>query len=68
MVFVFPLAIWIGILTFISFIITLFLGLSVYKFNKPWIKVHLTFAGITFVLAIIHVIFVVLLFYFGYVI
>ena len=51
-----PLAIWFGILTFISLITTGSLGIAMYRFHKPVFKYHRFFAFLTIILAVIHVI------------
>jgi hypothetical protein len=63
-----PLAIWFGGLTVISLFITAGLGVAVFKYHKNVFKYHKMFAITTITLAIIHVVFVVLLFFFGRVI
>jgi hypothetical protein len=63
-----PLAIWFGILTIISLVITGILGLAVYKFKKNVFKYHMFFAFLTISLAIVHLIFGVMLWFFGIVI
>ncbi len=60
-----PLAIWFGILTIIALFITATLGAAVIIFKKSMFKQHKIFAGITIGLAIIHLVLVVLLLFFG---
>jgi hypothetical protein len=60
-----PLAVWIGILTFISLFTTASLGLAVHKFNKNVFKYHKFFAFTTVTLAIMHVVLDILWLYFG---
>jgi hypothetical protein len=63
-----PLAIWFGGLTIISLFITASLGVAVFKYHKNVFKYHKMFAFITITLAIIHLVFGVLLWFFGKVI
>ena len=51
-----PLAIWFGILTFISLITTGSLVIAMHRFHKPVFKYHRFFAFLTIILAVIHVI------------
>lgn len=59
-----PLAIWFGILTIIALFITATLGAAVILFKKNMFKQHKIFAGITIGLALIHLVFAVLLWFF----
>lgn len=59
-----PLAMWFGILTIISLFVTLGLGLAVHKFQKPLLPQHKAFAMATVSLAIVHLVLVILLFFF----
>lgn len=68
MVFIFPLAIWLGILTIISLFTTLSLGIAMYNFKKDVFKYHRFFAFFTASIAIIHFIFAVLLWFYGIII
>jgi hypothetical protein len=65
MVFIFPLAIWLGIVTIISLFTTLSLGIAVFYFRKNVFKYHKNLAFFTAIVAIIHLIFAVLLWFFG---
>jgi hypothetical protein len=66
MIFGIPLAIWLGILTFISLFITASFGIAVFKFNKSHLfKYHKAFAFVTVTLAICHLIFAFLLWFKG---
>lgn len=60
-----PLAVWLGALTFTSLLITLALGVAVQVYKKPLLKKHMLFAKITAVLAVVHVTFAILLWFFG---
>ncbi|MEK6906659.1 MAG: hypothetical protein AABW81_03490 [Nanoarchaeota archaeon] len=68
MVFIFPLAVWFGILTILSLFTTACFGILTYKYKKPFFKKHMSFAFLTLVLAIIHAILVILWIYFGIII
>lgn len=61
MVFILPLAIWLGILTIISLFITAGLGIAMHVFSKPVFRWHKFFAGATVVLALLHLVFAYLL-------
>lgn len=63
-----PLAIWFGILTFICMFITAGFGVATFKLQKPVFKWHMLFAKITILLAIIHLVLGVMLWFFGKVI
>jgi hypothetical protein len=63
-----PLAIWLGFLTISSLFTTVSLGISMFYFRKSVFKYHRFFAFLTASLAIIHLIFAVLLWFFGIVI
>lgn len=60
-----PLAIWFGGLTIISVFITASLGIAVFKYHKNVFKYHKAFAFTTLTLAVIHLVFAVLLWFFG---
>ncbi len=62
-----PLAIWLGMLTFIFLVITIILGMLVLK-NKVKFRYHKFFAILTICVAVVHVVFAVLLWFFGKVI
>jgi len=68
MVFIFPIAIWFGILTIISAFITASFGIAVHKYNKPVFRYHMFFAFLTLILAIIHLTLAYLLWFKGIVI
>jgi hypothetical protein len=67
MVFLIPLAIWLGMLTFVFLVITAILGILVLK-GKAKFECHRTLAIITICLAVLHVIFAILLWFFAVVI
>ena len=60
-----PLAIWFGMLTFVSLFITAGFGVAVYRYHKPYFKHHMRFAMLTVALAIVHLVLGVLLWFFG---
>ena len=63
-----PFAIWLGILALISFFITLSLGIAMTRFKKKVFKYHRIFSYLTISIVTIHVIFSILLWFFGIVI
>ncbi|VVB77774.1 Uncharacterised protein [uncultured archaeon] len=63
-----PLAIVFGILTIISLFITAIFGLAMHKFHKKVFKFHMSFAFLTLILAIIHLILAYLLWFKGIII
>jgi hypothetical protein len=65
MVFVFPLAIWLGIITIIFLFTTLSLGIALHVFGKNVFKYHRLFAFLTASAAVIHMIFATLLYFFN---
>jgi hypothetical protein len=67
MVFLIPLAIWLGFFTFIGLVKTIILGLLVMKGKAPF-KYHKITAIATICLAVVHVVFAILLWFFGVVI
>jgi hypothetical protein len=68
MVFVFPIAIWFGILTIISLFTTLSLGVAFHKYHKNVFKYHRFFAFLTGALALVHLVFAYLLWFMGIII
>jgi len=60
-----PLAIWFGGLTIISMFITAGFGVAVFKYHKNVFKYHKMFAFTTITLGVLHLIFAVLLWFFG---
>ncbi|MBS3163531.1 hypothetical protein J4427_02470 [Candidatus Woesearchaeota archaeon] len=60
-----PTAIWFGFLTITSLFTTLSLGVAMHYFRKPVFKYHRFFAFLTGTLALIHLIFAFLLWFFG---
>ncbi len=60
-----PLAIWLGFLTFASLITTISLGIAMFYFQKKVFKYHRLFAFLTISIAVIHVTFAILLWFFG---
>lgn len=68
MVFYFPLAIWLGIATIVSLFTTLSLGIALHNFHKNVFRYHRFFAFFTGLMAIIHMIFAILLFFYGIVV
>lgn len=60
-----PLAIWFGGLTFISLFTTASLGVAFHVYRKNVFKYHRMFAFLTMILAVIHVILAVLLWFFA---
>lgn len=48
------IVVWFGLLTMVCFIATLVLGIMVHKFHKNVFSAHISFAILTFVLAIVH--------------
>lgn len=65
MVLGYPLAMWIGIITFISLSLSIAFGIALHKYHKPVFRYHMLFAFLTIILAAIHVILVILMLYFG---
>ena len=65
MFFNIPLAIWLGLLALLSFFITISFGLAFFYFKKKVFKYHRFFSYLTVFIVIIHVIFAVLLWFFG---
>jgi len=63
-----PLAIWLGFLAFVSFFVTLCLGVAMTRFKKKVFKYHKIFSFLTAILVVIHLIFAILLWFFGIVI
>ena len=63
-----PVAIWLGLSTISSLLITFSLGIAMFYFQKNVFKVHRFFAFLTVILASVHLIFAVLLWFFGIVI
>jgi len=63
-----PLAIWFGALTFIFLILTFSFGIAFHVFRKNVFNLHKIFAFVTLILAIIHVIFALMLWFSGIVI
>jgi hypothetical protein len=69
MIFGIPLAILLGILTFISLITTALFGIAVFKFGKANLfRYHKFFAFTTITIAVIHFVFAFLLWFKGIVI
>lgn len=60
-----PLAIWLGGLTFTFLLTTASLGVAMYVFKKPVFKYHRFFAFSTITIALVHITFAVLLWFFG---
>jgi hypothetical protein len=60
-----PTAIWFGFLTFASLITTASLGIAVHVFKKNVFNIHRFFAFTTIILAIIHFILAILLWFYG---
>lgn len=67
MVFLIPLAMWLGMLTFVCLVMTIVLGSLVLK-GKVKFACHKAFAIITICIAVAHLTFAVLLWFFGVVI
>jgi hypothetical protein len=65
MLFNIPTAIWLGFITITSLFITLSLGVAMYNFKKNVFRYHRFFAFLTGSLAIIHMIFAILLWFYG---
>jgi hypothetical protein len=63
-----PLAIWFGILTAISLVITLSLGIATLHSRKPLLKYHKFSAFITIIIGTVHIILAILLWFYGIVI
>ena len=63
-----PLAVWFGGLTALSLFTTVFLGISFHVYKKSVFKYHKLFAFVTVFLALIHITFAVLLWFFGIII
>jgi hypothetical protein len=68
MLFNVPLAIWLGFAAFISFVATMSFGVAMFYFKKKVFKLHRIFAYLTIIIVIIHVIFAILLWFYGMVI
>jgi hypothetical protein len=68
MVFIFPLAIWLGIITFALLATTLSLGVAFHYFHKDVFRYHKFFAFLTISVAAVHAIFATLLWFFGVII
>jgi hypothetical protein len=68
MIFNIPLAVWFGMLTIICLFVTASLGVAVFKFHKNVFNYHKIFAMLTVGFAIIHLVFAVMLWFFGIVI
>jgi len=60
-----PFAIWLGFITLICLITTLVLGVAVFYFNKPVFKYHRLFAFLTILVALVHAVIALLLWFFG---
>lgn len=60
-----PFAIWLGILTIILLFATFFLGIAMHVYKKPVFRYHKLFAFLAVILAVLHTIFAVLLWFFG---
>jgi hypothetical protein len=65
MVLGFPLAVWFGIITIISLVITAVFGILFHNYHKPVFRYHKFFAFFTIIIAIIHIILVILWIKFG---
>jgi hypothetical protein len=65
MIFGIPLAIWFGMLTIISLFLAAFFGAATMYLKKNWFMQHKTFAILTVCLALVHLVFAVLLWFFG---
>jgi hypothetical protein len=68
MLFNVPFAIWLGIAALISLVATMSFGVAMFYFKKKVFKVHRIFAYLTIIIVIIHVIFAILLWFYGLVI
>ena len=68
MLFDVPFAIWLGIAALISFLATMSFGIAMFYFKKKVFKLHRIFAYLTIIIVIIHVIFAILLWFYGFVI
>jgi hypothetical protein len=68
MLFNIPIAIWLGIITFISLFITFSFGIAMHHFKKNVFRYHKFFAFFTVSVAVAHVIFAILLWFFGIVV
>ena len=60
-----PLAIWLGFTTLASLFTTLSLGVAMYYFKKNVFKYHRFFAFLTGSLALVHLVFAFLLWFYG---
>jgi len=60
-----PLAIWLGILTLILLLTTLSLGIALHFFRKNVFRYHMYFAFATGIMAVVHMVFAVALWFFG---
>jgi hypothetical protein len=63
-----PTAIWLGIATISSLLITFSLGIAMFYYQKNVFKYHRFFAFLTVALGSVHLVFGVLLWFFGLVI
>jgi hypothetical protein len=68
MLFDVPTAIWLGIATISSLLITFSFGIATFHFQKNVFKFHRFFAFLTVILGSVHLVFGVLLWFFGLVI
>jgi len=68
MLFNVPFAIWLGIAALLSLTATISFGVAMFYFKKKVFKLHRIFAYVTIILVIIHVIFAILLWFYGMVI
>ena len=59
------MAIWIGIAALIFFIITLFFGIAIVYLKKHVLQYHRIFAYLTLLVVSIHVVFAILLWFYG---
>jgi len=68
MLFNIPLAIWLGILALISLLATISFGVAVFYFKKNVFHYHRILAFFTITIVIVHIIFAILLWFYGTVI
>jgi len=68
MLFNIPLAIWLGVIALISLLATISFGVAVFYYKKNVFNYHKILAFLTITIVIIHVIFAILLWFFGLVI
>lgn len=61
----FPLVIWFGLATIVSLFVTLSFGIAMHKFKKNVFRYHMFFAFLTGTLAVVHLIFAILLWFYG---